>query len=96
MEKDDKRDLVTKLKRQLDVHQDHVTKMKAELAATTRHQVQSIQSYHGATLCVVCFNLLTDIPICPCFSSNQVFCRLCIFFVQIKCICVINLLMNFL
>lgn len=54
MEKDDKRDLVTKLKRQLDVHQDHVTKMKAELAATTRHQVKSIHGLTMVQLCVLC------------------------------------------
>lgn len=39
MEKEDKRDLVNKLKKQLDVHQEHVRKLKAEVSATTKHQV---------------------------------------------------------
>ena len=40
-EKEDKRDLVNKLKRQLDIHQEHLNKLKTELAASHKHQVGS-------------------------------------------------------
>lgn len=39
VEKEDKRDVVGKLKRQLDVHEEHMKKLKADLAAANRHQV---------------------------------------------------------
>ncbi|XP_067936870.1 coiled-coil domain-containing protein 171-like [Watersipora subatra] len=38
VEKEDKRDVVGKLKRQLDVHEEHMKKLKADLAAANRHQ----------------------------------------------------------